>query len=242
MRHILASFVAASALVSTGCATSSMPFVGEKEDAIESNAGYVDAFPETSLRDITLSTRRDIFKSGDMVTVTVYNQDNLSGEYVIDRSGNIMFPLIGTVNVIGLSTGELQQILTERYGAQYLQNPAITVKNDPQKLGRIVVDGAVEKPGVFEIDTLINLSEAIALSEGLSQDASGREIYIVRMVEGSRKIRKVDLREIRRLGAEDPQLIPNDLVFVEESAGRVAFREFLRTVPLLNTAVILTTR
>jgi len=119
----------------------------------------------------------------------------------------------------------------------------VNVKLEAQDLGRVVVDGAVNKPGVFEIDDIINLSEAIALAAGLdNEDTNGSSIFIVRSINGERKVREVNLREIRKLGAADPQIIPNDVIFVQDSTGRILFREFLRTVPLLNTAVIYSTR
>ena len=145
--------------------------------------------------------------------------------------------------MVGLSTTQLQQTLTDRYGAQYLQNPSINVKLDSKDLGRIVVDGSVNQPGVFEIKDVIRLTEAIALAEGLDEiESNGSLVYITRTINGQRKVSEVDLREIRKFAAIDPQIIPDDVIFVQGEAGRIAFREFLRTVPLLNPVVLLATR
>lgn len=203
----------------------------------------VETFPEVDINTIARSMTRDVFKIGDNAEIEVYDVESLSSTYVVDRAGNITFPLIGTIKVAGLNTTELQQRLTQRYGQDYLRNPSINVKIETQALGRVVVDGAVNKPVVFEVDEIISLSEAIAQAEGLDQNSTtGKSVFIVRNINGERKVREVNLQDVRRFGAEDPRIIPNDVIFVQDSAGRVAFREFLKTVPLLNTAVIFATR
>jgi len=205
---------------------------------------FVDEFPPTSGNDIINVAYNDVFKVGDSADVKVYNVENLTALYVVDRAGNIVFPLIGTVKVAGTNTMELQETLTRLYGEKYLQTPGISVKLEALdiELGKIVVDGAVNKPGVFELENIIRLSEAIALSEGLTADASRSKIYIVRTINGQRRVRIIDLDKVRQLGAEDPEIIPGDIIFVNESRNRVIFREFLRTVPIINSVLIYGTR
>lgn len=207
-------------------------------------AMFVSRFPAVSEFDLVNQAIDDVFKVGDIADVTVYNVENLSATYVVDRAGNIVFPLIGKVKVAGTSTLELQETLTRLYGENYLRNPGISVKLEAAavNLGNIVVDGAVEKPGVFELDKVIRLSEAIALGGGLDEDASRSQIYQVRNINGQRQVQIIDLGDIRKLGAEDPQVLPGDIIFVNESRTRVAFREFLRTVPIINTILIYGTR
>lgn len=203
---------------------------------------FVTEFPEVSLDQVIAQSRNDTFKVGDTAIVSVYNVETLSTDYVVDRAGNIVFPLIGTVKVAGLSTLEVQEALVERYGSQYLRNPSISVKIEARDLGKIVVDGAVEKPGVFELNNVIRLTEAIALAEGVTNDANLKEVFIIRDVNGERLVQSVNFENVRKLGTADPVIIPNDVIYIRDSFSRVAFREFLRTVPLLNTAAILATR
>lgn len=212
-------------------------------NTLDGNNNIVETFPNVDINQIALSSTNNIFKAGDIADVSVYNVEALSNTYVVDLAGKISFPLIGEVHIAGNTTTQVQEILTEKYGAQYLKNPGINVKLESKELGRIVVDGAVNKPGVFEVKDIIRLSEAIALAEGLDNiDTNGSKTFIVRNIEGQRKIKEVDLRSIRKLGAIDPQIIPNDVIFVQDTTGRVLFREFLRTIPLLNTAIIYSQR
>jgi len=242
----------AALIVLTACATANSGvvgsddgtnFLGQSKTNIQDVEGYVSEFPDVGIDQVSRNVSKDIFNIGDTADISVYNVESLTNTYIVDRNGNIVFPLIGEVRVAGLSTVDLQAKLVEKYGARYLRNPGINVKREATELGRIVVDGAVNKPGVFEVNDIIKLSEAIALAEGLNgEDTNGSSVYIIRNVNGDRKVREVDLRNIRRLGADDPQLIPDDVVFVQDSAGRIVFREFLRTVPLLNTATLLAIR
>ena len=202
----------------------------------------VSEFPAFNLDDIALGSLKDVFRIGDTAEITVYNVERLTGEYVVDRAGNVHFPLIGDVRVVGLSTVELQEVLTQKYGADYLQNPSIDVKIESKEFGRVVVDGGVNEPGVYEIDDAVSVSEAIALANGLDEFSNGSEVYIIRSVNGERKVKLVDIRASRADVTEDSLVIPNDIIFVEDNTGRVLFREFLRTIPLLNTAIIFARR
>lgn len=235
--NIILTSLMASVILS-GCASLSVP----QNDNTEKSTNITQAIPSVEPTAITQYTDLDVFKVGDLAEITVYNVESLTGTYIVNRGGDVDFPLIGKTKVAGLSTMDLQEILTQSYGAQYLQNPNISVKIDPKKLGKIIVDGAVNKPGVFEVFDIVNLTEAIALAGGLTVDAKKKEIYLIREVDGKRQVRTANLNEIRKLAGLDPEIYPNDIIFVEESSGRVAFREFLRTVPLFNTIAILSTR
>lgn len=238
-------FIILPALILTACvsvADATHESSVQTDRATKSEA-YVSDFPVVSLNQIAQDVTKDVFKSGDIADVRVYNVEELTQTYVVDRSGKISFPLIGSLKVAGLSTTQLQEILIERYGADFLHTPSINVKLEPQDLGRVVVDGAVNKPGVFDVNDIITLSEAIALAQGLNgENTNGSSVFIIRTINGERKIKEVDLRQIRKLRVSNTQIIPGDIVFVEDSVGRVLFKEFLRTVPLLNSAAIIATR
>lgn len=199
---------------------------------------YVSDLPVISANSVAKKSLKDVFSIGDTAVISVYQVEDISGEFVVGRDGNLNLPLINAVPAAGLSTLDLQELLTRKYAADYLQNPSIDVKIEAQELGRVVVDGAVEKPGVFEVNEIITLLEAVALAEGITEDSNGSKIYIMRDVEGERKVALVDIRDIRNQSRANPQIIPNDVIFVENSTGRILFKEFLRTLPLINTAII----
>ncbi len=212
-------------------------------DAVQSeNITITDQLPDVELSQIVMNAQMDVFKQGDLAIVTVYNVENLSGTFLVGRDGTINFPLIGTIPVAGLTTLELQSTLIDAYGAEYLQNPSITVLLEATPLGRIVVDGSVNEAGVFDLTRKIPLSEAIALAGGVGENADTDRIFILRRQGETNHLQLVSLNEIRSGVIKEPQLIPGDLIFIEDDRGLVLFREFVRTAPLFNTAAILLTR
>ncbi len=235
---VRALFVSAAAVSLAACASTS----GGTPDILADGEYYTQDFPEVSESTLAINAEQDSFRVGDIADITVYNVDSLTNTYPIDREGNINFPLIGTQKVAGLNTLELQRNLITAYGENYLQSPNITVKREAQVLGNVVVDGSVSKPGVFELNKPVRLSEAVALAGGLSEYANAKEVYIVREIEGKKKVKVVNLKDIRQLGATDPTIHPQDIVYVQGSTGRLAFNEFLKTVPLLSAILIAGTR
>ena len=218
--------------------------MGDKSnnDLLADGEFYTQDFPEVSENTLAINADQDRFRIGDIADIFVYNVDSLTNTYPVDREGNVNFPLIGSQKVAGLTTLELQKQLMSEYGANYLQNPSITVKLESSMLGNIVVDGAVSKPGVFDLFKPIRLSEAVAMAGGLSENANQKEVYMVREIEGKKKVKIVNLKDIRRMGATDPQVYPDDIVYVQDSTGRMAYNEFLRTVPLLSAILLAGTR
>ena len=154
----------------------------------------------------------------------------------------VEFPLIKTINVLGKSTEGLRNELIKSYGSQYLQKPNISVETEQTILGSVVVDGAVNNPLVIELNKIIRLSEAIAMAQGVQEDSNSKEVYIVRDHSGKRKVSTVNLLQARLGISEDPNIIPGDVIYVPKSTSRVAFTEFLRTIPLINTAAIIALR
>ena len=218
--------------------------MGDKsnKDLLADGEFYTQDFPEVSENTLAINADQDRFRIGDIADVFVYNVDSLTNTYPVDREGNVNFPLIGSQKVAGLTTLELQKQLMSEYGSNYLQNPSITVKLESSMLGNIVVDGAVSKPGVFDLFKPIRLSEAVAMAGGLSENANQKEVYMVREIEGKKKVKIVNLKDIRRMGATDPAVYPDDIVYVQDSTGRMAYNEFLRTVPLLSAILLAGTR
>lgn len=230
--------VSATALSLSACAS-----VGDgSPNPLAGGDFYTQDFPEVSENTLAFNAEQDRFRVGDSADIYVYNVESLSNTYPVDREGNINFPLVGTQKVAGLTTLELQDQLISVYGENYLQNPNITVKLEANVLGNIVVDGSVSKPGVFEIHKPVRLTEAVALAGGLAEFADAKEVYVVREIEGKKKVKVVNLKDIRQAGATDIPIYPQDIVYIQKNSGKVAFSEFLKTVPILSTLLIVGTR
>jgi len=171
-------------------------------------------------------------ESGDSVRVTVFQEAELSGEFRIDPSGRIDFPLLGPVQAQGLLPEQLASALRTQLGGRYLRDPRVHVAVSESVQRTITVDGAVGQPGVFPIREPITLIQAIALARGTNQRASEDQVLVFRNIEGRRMAAAFDLRSIRRAETEDPTIYPNDIVVVLDSRRRAIFQDVLQALPI----------
>jgi len=170
----------------------------------------------------------------DTLTVKVFKMPDLSGDYEVDLTGNLSLPLIGSIPAAELTTAELNQRLTERYGAKYLENPDITVGVKASTRRSVTVDGAVKQSGSFPISGPTTLIQAVAQAGGTAEDANTRRVAVFRTVGGKRQAAAFDLTDIRRGKAEDPAIYPGDIVVVDGSSVKATQKALLQNIPLLS--------
>lgn len=171
---------------------------------------------------------------GDTVTIAVMRVPDLSGDAVIDPTGDITMPLIGKVPAIGKTTDQLASDITSRLSAKYLQNPEVRVALKASSSQRITVDGSVNGPGIYPIAGSTTLLQAIALAKGTSPDANSRKVAVFRTIAGQRQAAAFDLTDIRRGKAPDPEIFGNDIIVVDGSASKATLKNVLQTIPLIS--------
>jgi polysaccharide export outer membrane protein len=66
-------------------------------------------------------------QAGQQISVTVYGEASLSGNYQIDPNGFVSIPLAGKIKAVGLSPAELADILVKKFRGEYLKDPKVTV-------------------------------------------------------------------------------------------------------------------
>jgi protein involved in polysaccharide export with SLBB domain len=79
----------------------------------------------TATAPATSATAR--LQAGEQISVTVYGEASLSGNYLIDPGGIVSIPLAGKIKAAGLTTTELADILVKKFRSQYLKDPKVTV-------------------------------------------------------------------------------------------------------------------
>lgn len=168
----------------------------------------------------------------DTISVSVFREPELSVESMqVDPTGNIVIPLLGTIQAKGSSPEGLSRII-EAGLLRYVHDPrvAITV----QQTGRtIVVEGAVNKPGVYPITGRSSLIEALALAGSPSQYADNDQIFVFREIDGQQAGARFDIRRIRAGLDPDPAILPGDLVVVNLSGVKEAWRDYV-SIPVFN--------
>jgi protein involved in polysaccharide export with SLBB domain len=121
-------------------------------------------------------------ENGDKLKVAVYNEPQLSGEYVVDTGGAITFPLVGQVVVAGMDARGAEEALRKRLSGRFLVNPKLSVEIISQR--PFYMMGEVGKPGEFPYRPGLNVVAAIALAGGFTPRASQGAVTIRRAANG----------------------------------------------------------
>lgn len=114
--------------------------------------------------------------AGDKLRVTVYGEEKLSGEYIVDGSGAIAFPLIGAVQAKGLTAPTLAQNLGAALSNGYLDNPSIAI--DILNFRPYYILGEVNTPGEYPFVENLTVFSAVAKSAGFTYRADEKRIFI----------------------------------------------------------------
>lgn len=142
---------------------------------------------------------------GDRIEVTVIGEKELSGEFPIDGAGNIVFPLVGPLQVGNLTLSECQQRISENLASGFLNEPSVFVR--VAELRQIQVLGGVKTPGSYPYRYGSIVKGAIAQAGGIGQSTLSEFLLAderVRVLEATRArllVRKARL-EAQRDGAK----------------------------------------
>ena len=143
--------------------------------------------------------------TGDKVKVTVYGEDDLSGEFDVDGSGNVRLPLIGQVRAAGLSLKEFETAVETKLSAGYLVNPKVSAEVTNYRPFTIL--GEVNKPGEYPYENGMTVLNAVALGGGYTYRADKDDVYIRR---------KGAQTEVKLPADDRTSVYPGDTVRVDE--------------------------
>ncbi len=132
----------------------------------------------------SLSLKRDSYRDyrigpEDLLEISVFEDEKMNKTVRVSSQGNITFPLLGILNVKGLTAYELEKEIQELLAEKYFQNPHVSVFIKEYRNQRISVIGAVEKPGVFDVTGQRTILDALGMAGGLKGDA-GHLLFLIR--------------------------------------------------------------
>jgi polysaccharide export outer membrane protein len=159
-------FVFISLIIFTGCAStgSISKAAEEKDQGIEIKNVKITEF---------------ILGPGDTINVSVYRQDDLKRSATIEYSGKITFPLIGDIQVSGMSIFQVRDKIRDEL-KKYILDPQVSVDVVAIRSQKIIVLGEVMTPGLFSLDSPLNTLEAISKAGGFTLDAKKKNVLLIR--------------------------------------------------------------
>src|SRR6478609_5759584 len=117
--------------------------------------------------------------SQDVLTITSYDQADMSGKFTVEADGTFTFPMIGRVKAGGLTLRGLEAaIKTQLKDEGYFRNPQITVAVDTYKSQKVFIVGEVRTPGTYPLSGNMNLVEALARAGSTLPTASAEAVIV----------------------------------------------------------------
>jgi polysaccharide export outer membrane protein len=122
----------------------------------------------------------------DLLTINVWHEPELSQSVPVRPDGKISLPLVGDLEVSGLTPRLLQARLAQELDA-YIRKPQVTVIVREVNSHKFYIIGQVEHPGTFSLSARMTVLDALATAGGFRDFAKVRQIYLVRLrPDGSR--------------------------------------------------------
>jgi len=169
-----------------------------------------------------LRTAREGYPVGpwDSLGITVWNHPDLTKQTIVRKDGTIYMPLIGDVNVQGLTVQEIQKLLTEKLSV-YIKNPMVDVEVKEFHSRRVYFLGAVNKPGAYSLIEETNILEALSLAGGASPDGNLAGTFLIR----NNKVYPLNLFNVVKYGdlSRNVILMDKDIIYVPSSKDMKVF-------------------
>ena len=109
---------------------------------------------------------------GDLLTVTVFETEDLNAEARVSSRGYVSLPILDRVNVLGLTVAEAEEKIETLLKEKYLRNPHVAVFVKERISNQITLVGSFNKPGTYDYVSGRRLLDIIAVAQGLSDKAA----------------------------------------------------------------------
>jgi len=120
---------------------------------------------------------------GDILSVSVWKEEDLTRMVIIRPDGAFSFPLAGEIKAEGQSIPQIQALLTERL-ERYIPEPVVTIATERVEGHNIYVIGQVQRPGKFNVSATVDVTQALSIAGGTTTFAKLDDIKILRRNNG----------------------------------------------------------
>ena len=185
-------------------------------DAIITNGDILDINISSLNRESTLIFSQNSNHNNWSQTLETRKIDG----YLVDSSGYIEMPIVGSIKASGLTCFEFSEFLKISL-KEYVLNPSVRTKI---LNFRVSILGEVNRPGTFNvINQNISLTELISKAGGFTNNANPSKILIIRDANNEIVTRYVDLTSYEFINSEYYYLKQNDEVYVKPDNASLVF-------------------
>ncbi|MGB2759807.1 MAG: polysaccharide biosynthesis/export family protein [Maribacter stanieri] len=221
LRHYLMLLVVGAIVTSCASKKDVVYFQDAQEyETIISDNSHVNTFKIDDVVSINVST----LDSEASLPFNVFKGVMTNGsrpeqlDYIIDKKGNIDFPVLGEVKLLGLTPEETKIMLKEKL-EPYLKDPIINIR---LVNFTVTVLGQVNKPGTYFVNgEQITVLEAIGLANDLNIKGMRKNVLVIRDFNGTKVYTRIDLTTKDALNSPVYYLTQNDVVYVEPNNSAV---------------------
>ncbi|MCO4293642.1 polysaccharide biosynthesis/export family protein [Solitalea sp. MAHUQ-68] len=161
--------------------------------------------------------------------------------YLVDKTGNVELPIIGTIKVDGLTTDEVSDLVKSRL-TNYLKDPTVKVKFLNFKIS---VMGEVARPNVYNIaNEKVTITEALSMAGDVTIYGLRENVLLIREENGVRQFARINLNKTDVFTSPYYYLHKGDVIYVEPGPRKVyasenrTYQVLTILVGLLNVAAI----
>lgn len=168
-----------------------------------------------------------LIQPGDRLSISVLEDATLNRQVLVRPDGRISLPLAGSVQAGGRTPEAVEQAIRRALSRDFVQPPTVTVsleslaepgRADPGSLAKVFVIGQVAQPGRYDLETPIDLLQALAVAGGPGVFAATSRVQVRRRVDGAETVLlyNYDLIEDGMVPSESILLRDGDVVVVPQ--------------------------
>jgi len=168
-----------------------------------------------------------VFSTGEVDPAKPYNIQMQAGtqgqliDYLIDVDGNIDYPVLGKIKLVGLTIEEAKSLFKEKFAkGELLKDPVIIMR---VLNFRVTISGEVRSPGVYQVSgERVSIIEALGMAGDLTIKGRRDNVMVIRDFNGTKTITNIDLTTKEVFNSPVYYLTQNDIVYVEPNNSAIS--------------------
>ena len=121
-----------------------------------------------------------LLQPGDVLTVSVWKEPDLTGDVLVRPDGGLSLPLVGNIEATGQTADDVRAVIDQRLRDKYIPDPTVTVSVKQAIGNQIFIIGKVNRPGNYPVTRPVDVMQALSLAGGTTPFAALNDIQVLR--------------------------------------------------------------